>query len=234
MNITKTLKNAGFDMIQSPVRNQKILQIWEKRNFMDGAQLYYTEIGHAFKSPVQLTFNEDPALSIDSNSFDEFGFNIGVSVLDDILESIGLGNFDLLAQIKNGKTVKISYDNSFSQVVPTGDLINYFSSADFIHPNPVLLRAANKNNLLVISGIVYAKSLIIEIESDNSFEADLDMKINMVADGKLIANRQAQNKIRMVSENINPFPVAVKANRIDFDRGIFNGLKLITDTNNLF
>jgi hypothetical protein len=70
------------------------------------------EINHAFNSSVQLTITEDSALSVDTSKSDEFGFNIGVSLLEEILKSLGLGSFELSAKIKSGKKVTIRYDNA--------------------------------------------------------------------------------------------------------------------------
>ena len=72
MKLTKYLRDAGYDLIEGPVRNHKPLQLWLKTYF-DEAQLYYTEISHAFSSSVQLTITEDPALSVYTTKSDEYG-----------------------------------------------------------------------------------------------------------------------------------------------------------------
>ena len=233
MKLTKYLRDAGYDLIEGPVRNHKPLQLWLKTNF-DEAQLYYKEISHAFSSSVQLTVTEDPALSVDTTKSDEYGFNIGVSLLEEILESLGLGNFEFSAKVKSGKNVTISYDNSVTKVIPLGEITDYLSSADFKHPNPVLLKNANRNNILVITGAIMAKNLVVEIETDFSIDANLVATLNQSADGKLEFTAQSEQKLKMVSSGSSFFPIAVKANRIDFDKGVFNGLGLVTDTRNFF
>lgn len=233
MKLTKFLRDAGYDLIGGPVRNHKPLQLWLKTTF-DEAQLYYSEISHAFNSSVQLTINDDPALSVDTTKSDEYGFNIGVSLLEEILKSLGLGNFELSAKVKSGKKVTISYDNSVTKVIPLGEITNYLSSADFKHPNPVLLKNANRNNILVITGAVLAQNLVVEIETDFNIDANLIATLNQAADGKLEFTANSQQKLKMVSSGNSFFPIAVQANRIDFDRGVFKGLKLVTDNRNFF
>lgn len=233
MKLTKYLRDAGYDLIEGPVRNHKPLQLWLKQAF-NSAELYYSDINHAFISEVQLSITDDPALSVDTTKSDEYGFNIGVSLLEEILKSIGLGNFELSLKVKSGKKVTISYDNSITKVLPLGDITNYLSNADFRFPNPVLLRNANHNNILVITGAILAQNLVVEIETDFNLDANLIATLNQAADGKLDFTIKSQQKLRMVSNGSNFFPIALKASRIDFDKGVFKGLTLVTDTRNFF
>ena len=233
MSLTKHLRKAGYDLIKGPVRNHKPLQLWLKQP-SNRADLYYTDIKHAFKSPVKLKIVDDPALRVDTTETDSYGFNLGLTVLDDILKSIGVGQFDLSASIKSGKKISISYDNSVTRIIPTGELTNYLSEADFLHPNPVLLRNANRDNLLVITGVVMAKNLVVEFDTDFTISADLEAELTKSADGKLGFTRKAEQKLEMVSQGNVSFPIAVKAHRIDFDNGVFNGLTLISDNRDMF
>lgn len=233
MKLTKYLREAGYDLIEGPVRNHKPLQLWLKQVFNE-AELYYSDVNHAFNSPVQLTEVVDPALSVDTTKKDDYGFNIGISLLEEILKSIGLGAFEVSAKIKSGKKVTISYNNSVTKVIPLGEITNYFSGADFKHPNPVLLKNANRNNILVITGAVFAQNLVVEIETNFDLDAGLVATLNQVADGKLDFSISSQQKLKMVSSGNSFFPIAVKANRLDFDKGVFKGLNLVTDNRNFF
>jgi hypothetical protein len=233
MKLTKYLRDAGYDLIEGPVRNQKPLQLWLKQPFNE-AELYYVDINHAFESSVQLMITEDPALSVDTTKNDEYAFNIGVSLLEEILKSIGLGAFELSTKIKSGKKVTISYDNSVTKIIALGDITNYLSNADFKHPNPVLLKNANRSNILVITGAIFAQNLVVEIETDFNLDANLIATLNQAADGKLDFSINSQQKLKMVSGGSSFFPIAVKASRIDFDKGEFKGLKLVTDNRNFF
>jgi len=233
MKLSKYLRDAGYDLIEGPVRNHKPLQLWLKQPGNE-AELYYSDINHAFNSPVQLTITEDPAFSVDSSKTNEYGFNIGVSLLDEILKSLGLGNLELSAKVKSGKKVTIGYDNSLTKIVAVGEVENYLSMADFRHPNPVLLRNANRNNILLITGVVVAKNLVVEILPDGRWDAGLAASLNLAADGKIEFSGSSQQSLKMVSCGNNFFPVAVKANKIDFDNGIFRRLEPVTDTRNLF
>ncbi|MEP6806227.1 MAG: hypothetical protein ABI892_17000, partial [Flavobacterium sp.] len=106
MKLTKFLSEQGYDIIEGPVRNHKPLQLWLKKPF-DEAQLYYASIEHAFTSNVALTEIENPALSINSTQKDDYGFNIGITLLQEILKTLGLGTFEIANTIKSGKTVTI-------------------------------------------------------------------------------------------------------------------------------
>lgn len=233
MKLSKYLRAAGYDLIDGPVRNQKPLQLWLKQPYSE-AQLYYTDITHAFASPVALSLVEDAALRFESVNQDEYGFNIGVSILDELLKTLGLGSFELSGKIRSGRKVSISYDKPVTRIVPLGDITNFLSQADFQHPNPVLLRNANRNNILVITGAVFAQHLVAEIETDLVMDPNLMALLNDAADGKLSFTLSRDRTMRMVSGGKELFPIALKANRIAFDKGVFSGLRLVTDRENLF
>lgn len=233
MKLTSYLKKAGYDLIEGPVRNHKPLQLWLKTPH-DEAELYYSDINHAFESPVELNIIEDQALSVDTSKTDEYGFNLGVTILQEILKSIGLGNFEITAKIKSGKKVTISYNNSVTKVIPIGEITNYLSQADFKHPNPTLLKNANKNYILIITGVVMAQNLVVEIETNFKLDASLILELNQIADGKLEFGMSSTQKLRMVSSGNSFFPVAVKANRLDFNKGVFKAVTLVTDNRNFF
>ncbi|PAM91774.1 hypothetical protein B4N84_23380 [Flavobacterium sp. IR1] len=233
MKLTKFLTAQGYDIIEGPVRSHKPLQLWLKKPF-DEAQLYYASIEHAFKSDVVLTEIENPALNVNSNQKDDYGFNIGITLLEEILKTLGLGALELSAKIKSGKTVTISYDNSITKEYAIGNLENYFFTADFLHPNPSLLKNANRNHILVITGTVFAKNLIVEIDTDFALDTALLADLNNVASGKVDFTQNKQNKVKMVSIAEVYFPIAVKASKIDFDRSKFKNLILATDSNNIF
>jgi len=233
MKLTTFLNDQGYDLIEGPIRNQKPLQLWLKKSFSE-AELYYANIDHAFKSNVVLKEIENPALNINSNQKNDYEFNIGITLLEQILVSLGLGVFELSSKFASGKSVSISYDNSITKEYALGNLEEYFFSADFIHANPALLKNANQNNIFIITGTVFAKSILVDIETNFSLDANLISTLNHIADGKLDFSIKKSNKLQMVSNGNSYFPIAIKASRIDFDRSIFKKLSLITDTRNIF
>jgi len=233
MKLTKFLGDQGYDLIEGPIRSHKPLQLWLKKPF-DEAQLYYANIGHAFKSDVELIEIENPALSVDYTKKDDYGFNIGITLLEEILKTLGLGTFEISAKIKSGKTVTISYENSVTKEYALGNLEEYLFSADFLHPNPSLLKNANSNYLLLITGTVFAKNLVVDIETDFTVDAGLIASLNAVAEGKLDFTISNQSKLKMTSNIGIYFPIAVQASRIDFDRSRFKKLILVTDNLNIF
>ena len=79
MSLTKTLRDQGYDLIEGPIRNHNLLQLWLKKPFND-VQIYYSHIDHAFTSKVDLNQVENIALNIDSTTKDEYRFNIGITL----------------------------------------------------------------------------------------------------------------------------------------------------------
>lgn len=233
MKLTKYLSEQGYDLIEGPVRNHKPLQLWLKQP-LDEAQLYYASIEHAFKSDIVLTEIENPTLNVNGSQKDDYGFNIGITLLEEILRTLGLGSLEITSKIKSGKTVTISYENSITKEYAIGNIEEYLYNADFLHPNPSLLKNANRNNILLITGTVFAKNLVVDIENNFALDATLVASLNDLADGKLDFTVTNQNTLKMTSNVGVYFPIAVKANRIDFDRSRFKKLILISDGNNIF
>ncbi|QOG02391.1 hypothetical protein [Flavobacterium sp. MDT1-60] len=233
MKLTNFLSEQGYDLIEGPVRNHKPLQLWLKKPF-DEAQLYYDNISHAFKSDIVLTEIENAALNVDYTKKDDYVFNIGITLLGEILKTLGLGTFGITSKIQSGKTVTISYGNSVTREYTIGNLEEYFYSADFLHPNPSLLRNINQNYLLLTTGTVFAQNLVVDIETDFTLNAAFVASLNETAEGKLDFSTSNLNKLKMTSNVGVSFPIAVKASRIDYDRSRFKKLIQVTDSNNIF
>jgi hypothetical protein len=233
MRLTDYLSKAGYDTIDGPVRNHKPLQLWLKQGF-NRPELYYETIHHAFTSNIGLKVEEDKSLAVDTDKKDEYAFNIGITMLDELLKAIGLASSDLTSKIKSGRKLGVSYKNAITKTVPLGDITHFLSSADFIHPNPALLRNANQNNLLLITGVVYAQQLVVEIETSLGIDQKWVAAMKDELKGKFELSVDQSEKLKMVADTKDYFPVAVKASRLDFDKGQFKGLLQVTDNRNFF
>jgi len=233
MSLKNYLRDQAYDLIDGPVRNHQPFQLWLKKP-ADEIELYYSHVEQAFTSTATLTEVVNDALNVNSTRKDEYGFNIGITLLEEILKSLGMGTFQISAKIKSGKKVTISYDNAITKECPVGEIENYFSTADFKHSNLALLKNANRNNIVIITGVVLAKNLVVEIETDFDLNAELVASLNSVADGKLDFSMNNTSKLKMVSSGNGYFPIAVKASRIDYDKGHFKKLRLVTDNRNFF
>ena len=232
-NLKKTLRSAGYDLIDSPVRNHKPLQLWLKKPG-NSVQLYYDHIEHALHSEVELKIVEDPALSIDYNQKNEYKFNVGITVLKNLLTSLGFSNLGLSLDLSGGKKLTIAFDKSKSHIVTLGPLESFLSSADFKHPNPSLLENANRDNILIITGVLMAQNILVDMEFESNLKAGLEAELNDIAEGSATFEKTSNKTLKMLSEGNVSFPVAVKANRIDWDKGEFDKTVLVTDNRNFF
>jgi hypothetical protein len=98
----------------------------------------------------------------------------------------------------------------------------------------LLFKNLNRNDVIVTTGILYAKNLLVEIETDFSITAELKAKLTEIAESKLNFNTSSEKKLIITSETGNFYPIAVKASRLDFDYGKFKKQNLITDSRNFF
>ncbi len=233
MNLTKTLRRQNYDLIEGIVRNHAPLQLWGKRP-LNEVEIEYEKLEHAFKSDVVLTEIKSPVLDINYSKKNEFKFNIGLTILDKLFKSMGLANFNLDSKISSGKSISISYSEAESIEYPRGEINNFLSTADLLHPNPSMLNDLNKNNILIITGTIFAKNLNIEIETDFNMNLELVASLKSMVDGKFEFNLENKTKLKMINNSNLPMPIAVKASIIDFDKGSFKDLNLITVNRNLF
>jgi len=231
-SLQQYLREAGYDLIDGPVRNHKLLQLWLKEGF-NQPELYYANILHAFSSNKKIRVTKDPGLDIKDTHKNDYAFQIGITMVQDWMQSIGMSPIDFSSAFIGGKKVTISYRNAISEVVPTGNLTDFLSDADFLHPNPVLLRNANRNNLLVITGVVTAEQLVAEMETEVKINSKIINNLKKLSGNKIDFTSTKNNTLKMIA-GTGRFPVAVKANRIDFDKGRFNGLQLLTDGRDFF
>ena len=230
--LQQKLADAGYDLIDGPIRNHKPLQLWLKQGF-DPAELYYENILHAFRSKVKLSLEKDPSLVVEDSIQSNYSFNIGLTLIKEIFQSLGLPPVDLDTAFQSGKKISISYKNAYSEAIPIGQLIRFFQEADFLHPNPILLRHANRNRLLVVTGIVSAEQLIVEWDADTKLNSKQVLALNKSMQNKAEFSLTRNKKARMTA-GIGRMPIAVKAGRIDFDKGQFSNIDLISDSRDLF
>ena len=226
------LREAGYDLIDGPIRNHKLLQLWLKAG-ANAPELYYEHINHAFHSDVRLRTTKDAGLDVKSTHKNDYAFQIGITVVQEWMQATGLPTIDFSQAIGSGTSVSISFEQTMAEMVPIGDLTAFFSSADFLHPNPVLLRHANRNNILVITGIVTAAHLVAEINSTEKITTKAINALKKQSDKSIGFSLNKQNTLKMVAGK-GRFPIAVKASRIDFDKGRFNGLGMVSDGRDWF
>ena len=126
------------------------------------------------------------------------------------------GEFAPNVGLESGKQIGLSYDQVTSTEVAIGDVQNYLMVADFMHPNKRLLKNANRNNLLLIRGMLTAKT-----------------EFSKLFNGKFESGHASENKLVMSDNDIALFPISAKVHRIDFDEGQFVNTTLLSDRRNL-
>jgi len=232
-NLSKHLREQGYDLINGPLRNYKLLQLWLKKAG-NPAELYYRCVQHAFESELPLTAVSNPGLKVTYRYKNEYKFNMGMSVLDPLLNALGVNNLELETMITSGKSMSIAYENSESTEVSLGQIEAYMHEADYLHPNPSLFKHANRDQIMIISGILMAANLVVTIETDLEISPSLIAALDQKTAGKLNTFKKSDKALKMVSEGDVMFPIAVKANRLHFDKGHFTKSNLVTDSRAFF
>ena len=74
-SLQQHLREAGYDLIDGPIRNHKPLQLWLKEGF-NQPELYYANILQAFNSNKKLRITKDPGLDIKDTDKNEYAFQI--------------------------------------------------------------------------------------------------------------------------------------------------------------
>lgn len=232
MTLEDTLQKQSYDLIQGPVRDQELLQIWRKPK-LDTISIYGSLV-KVFKKEFQATAKINHALNLDSSIKTVFDFNAGIKFLEDALAQFNIPNANIGNKIKGGKTITISYDNSFSQEYELVDLIYYFTEID-VHGLAVPIKKdLNNNNFIVITGLVFAKNLKMVIDTNSNIEANLETELSNIGNGNLKAQRTADNQISMNVSSDQNLPIAIKAFRIKYEKDNYKDLICVTDNRDFF
>lgn len=233
MTLTQSLKNQGYDLINGTVRNHKLLQLWLQKTF-DEVELYQQSIHHAFVSDVPLSLIESPALQVNAVQKDQYSFNVGITLVEKLLSAIGFGSLEVASSLTVGKNLSISYDNAICSEVPIAEVEAFLHRADFKYPNSTLFNNLNRDNVLLITGIISAKKLLVEIDTELSANVKLLTDLNVAGKGSVTFLADKEHKLTMKADNGIAFPIAVKASRLLFDDNKLEHLKMISDNRNFF
>ena len=233
MSLKKTLQKQSYDLIQGPVRNQDLLQIWKKKD-LEKINILDPSISNVFDQEFTVKPFQNNALSISSTDKEEFDFNVGIGFVKNALIQFEIADFNLETHITGGKSVTVSYNNSFTKEISPFEIEKYLTKVNTDGLPPSTEKELNRNNLFVISGVVFAKNLNFTIDSDHAIDADVEANLNKVGKGKINLKQTGNHQIVLNSNVDEDFPVAVKAFRMHFAKGIFKKLELVTDNRNLF
>jgi hypothetical protein len=124
----------------------------------------------------------------------------------------------------------VSFSDTSTETVAIADLDDYLHDADICQVNPALMKDLNFNNILVITGVLQAKKLITEVEFNHDITGEIFADVPKVDIGASVNFEFiGKNKIRMTAQTPVSFPVAVRAHRLDYDKGVFKKSVPVTD-----
>jgi len=228
-DLIKLLRGQGFDYIDGPVRNQSVLQIWDKKDF--NKNTLFGMLNSLFKSPIKLIPYESQSLLVNYSSTVEYNINVGITALEELLKTADFASLGLSAKINSGKSVSIAYDNAKTVDYSYADISNFFynKKTDFKYSNPELLKQANRNNLLLITGMLYAKNLEVHIKTTTDLDSNLGVELTKLANSKINFALANSKEIVMKTDLGTSFPIAVKAFKLKFDKGRYVSMRLLTD-----
>jgi hypothetical protein len=228
MDLIKILKNEGYDYIDGIIRGHKPLQLWRDR-MSDEPKFLADHISHVFNSDVKLNEVVNPGLNVNSTMKLENSFNIGLTGLDRILNSLGIGSLGLSSEFKSGKSMSISFNDTIAKEYGLEEIDSYLFDADLVHPNPQILTDLNRDNVLILTGVIYAKNFEVILESSVNLKAEVEANIKNIVDGKLIYERKSESSIKLSAAGVDYFPIAVKAIKVVYRHGRFIKTKEFID-----
>lgn len=248
MNLEKELKKQGYDLIKGSVRNQKLLQIWNKNG--NDPITYYgcfrTEGKDSIMKSLYPSFNDlNISSTINDNTLDsnvlqmlcaertKMNGAFGATFLSKILGKDYSNTVDGLFSKQNDLTM--SYKQVFSQVVPKGKIDVFFSQANLDHLPKVLTKDWNRKNMYIISSLILAKEIMIE--NNGSFDLDIEAHLSNASElsnGQFSIETNSNSSFSMSFQDDFALPVAVKAYRLDFNNNNYKKARMVTDNKNFF
>ena len=233
MNLIKLLSSQGYDYIEGISREHRPLQLWRDRMF-DRPECLSEHVDHTFKSPIALEEIVNPALNIDFSQKQDYNFNFGLTALEGLLKSLNLGVANFSASLGSGKDFTISFSDTISKEYRIGNIDAYLYEADLLHPNPPLVKDLNKNNIMIVSGVLFAKKFQVELTTSTEISAEAKAELAKSVSGNIKFEYKNEKSLKMIASNDTYFPVAVKADQLCYDHSEFKKTKLLTDTRNIF
>lgn len=226
MILANKLRKQGYDLLLGQTRQHQLGQIW-KKPVLDKISLYANSSGELFSPEFEYSPEKKEVLVAEMLSENTFGIGVGISMVKG-LDKI-LGNIDL--HLKSTRQISLGYDDAEMMEVPSSIIEKYFYKSKLNDAVPSILEAMNKNQLIFISGIIVAKGLKIHIKKD--IAAGIELPQELIKVNVKIAGQTA-NELVLTTKTQDYIPLAVKAHRLDFDKGIFSKATLLTDLGNRF
>lgn len=233
MDLIKHLSKSGYDLIDGPIRNHQPLQLWLKQG-ANRPELYFEHINQVFKNPKELVVDEDPTLNVDATQQVEHDFTTGLTVLKELMQGIGGTPFDISTGIQTGRKISIKYKDAYAASVAIGQLTTYLGESRIEDLSESFIHNLNSNQVLLITGVVFAKQLVMDVSTDRDIDLTWVAKLQAAKDPKLSFSLENKRQLKMTTNGSKVFPIAIKANRLDYDRAKFKRMRLVTDNRNFF
>lgn len=237
LDLTKNLKQIGYDFIDSPIRNQRLLQLWNLRN-INPVDPEANSILDVFRSdyPLEEKAKRSDVLDAISIRKDEFNSNLGASVLDQLLKAFKLNKMDLSVNLKIAKKISVGFSGAYAIEYNRYDIVSYLTdeSIDFSDNIPDFYKQLKRDNFYLITGVIYAKNLEVSIETESDISVQIEASLNKLIDGKMELSKINERQLTMRSRSEDDTPVAVRVHRLRYHGEYFKRLDLVSDNMNCF
>jgi hypothetical protein len=233
MDLIKHLSKSGYDLIDGPIRNHQPLQLWLKQG-ANRPELYFDHINQVFKHPNELVIDEDLTLNVEATHQVEHDFSVGLAVLKELMQGIGGTPFDISTGIQTGQKISIKYKDAYTASVSIGRLAAFLSESILEDVSEHFMHRLNANQVLLITGVVFAKQLVMDVSTDRDIDINWVAKLQAAKDPKLSFSLENKRQLKMTTSGTKAFPIAIKASRLDYDQGEFKQMRLVTDNRNFF
>ncbi|MEY3085943.1 MAG: hypothetical protein RL037_2162 [Bacteroidota bacterium] len=181
MDLIKHLSKSGYDLIDGPIRNHQPLQLWLKQG-ANRPELYFEHINQVFKNPKELVVDEDPTLNVDATQQVEHDFTTGLTVLKELMQGIGGTPFDISTGIQTGRKISIKYKDAYAASVAIGQLTTYLGESRIEDLSESFIHHLNSNQVLLITGVVFAKQLVMDVSTDRDIDLTWVAKLQAAKD----------------------------------------------------
>jgi hypothetical protein len=233
MKLKQILRDQAYDLVEGPERGFAPLQLWRKKSFQK-IEPYEGNIQEIFGIDNQLTEHPARVTNINFSNHQDFEFKHGVSVLKTLLEKLNLGDLGGELSGKIDRKITASYSGCQSRKVYPRDLIQYFEKADLTSAGNSFLDDANKDNFIVITGVMEATDIQWVLESTIDLKSELKTTIKKMVDLNLKHDFLNEKKLELTFEGVEPLVFAVKASRLVCKKDQFHELKPVSDNRRWF
>lgn len=148
----------------------------------------------------------------------EFNADAGLSMLDKLLQGLGMGKAEAKLKLNKGDRLDITYEGITEDVISLLDLDNYITGstplADEFRSFEQKFKASE---LFIISSVLKSNKFSLTVKNENGQSVDITADIKNIVNANVSVDRKKDNALTLSHDGAQPLVFAFKAQQVIYD-----------------